>query len=134
MAFVQISRFKVVARVVQSEICKLTDCYSSVSDPTNDFLEKHNAVQLCTYELPIFSVKSTSLNTDYVSKINFILSTVNELNISVSKHESSISELDYKFDEVYSQLSDVSGRTSLLDNYSQWDFQVFSQFQCKIFK
>jgi len=67
------------------------------------------------------------LDTDYVSKINGILSAVNDIKKSVSKHESSFSSLNKKLDVVSIQLRDLGARTSVLENrVSQLENQLSS--------
>jgi hypothetical protein len=56
------------------------------------------------------------LDTDYISKINNILSAVNDNKKSVSKHEPSFSLLNKKLDDVSVQLRDLGARISVLES------------------
>ncbi|KAL4082850.1 hypothetical protein QTP88_029506 [Uroleucon formosanum] len=60
--------------------------------------------------------ESTSLDPDLLSKINNIYLAVREIKKSVSKHDSLLSELNKKLDEVSNQLRDLGTRTTALEN------------------
>lgn len=63
-----------------------------------------------------FSVNSNILNAEFVSKIDNILSAVSEIKLTIPRHESLFSEFNSKLDQVSSQLHDLGGRTSVLEN------------------
>ncbi|CAI6375470.1 unnamed protein product [Macrosiphum euphorbiae] len=95
---------------------------TSISGLTGNNLKTRCTSWLCTVcECARLGVRKSLVmqpvaDTDFISKINTILSTVNDIKQSVSKHETSLSSLNKKLDNVSVQLRDLGTRTSVLEN------------------
>jgi len=95
---------------------------TSISGLTGNNLKTRCTSWLCTVcECARLGVRKSPVtqpvaDTDFISKINTILSTVNDIKQSVSKHETSLSSLNKKLDNVSIQLRELGTRTLVLEN------------------
>jgi len=94
---------------------------TSLSNFSGDSLKKRINSWLCTTcEAAKLGVKKTTLPTpsdiDYASKIDYILTAVNEIKSTLSKHEQFFVKLNRKIDDVSNQLRDLGVRTTSLED------------------
>lgn len=111
----------------ERDLVKCTKCRSvwhlactSLSSSNDDSLKKRISTWLCTIcdikPINKKTTSSTSPQIDLTSKIDNILAAVNEIKTTLSKHEHLFVKLNKKIDEVSSQLRDLGGRTTLLED------------------
>lgn len=91
-----------------------TICCPSLAGLSGDALKKRCCSLICSTCESTKPISKKS-DTDLMSKIDIILKTVNDIKLSVAKHESLFVKVNKKLDELFNQVRDLGGRTDTLE-------------------